>query len=66
LVMALAITMAFTGLPGLAVAAVATLVGLIPVLVGGRRMNCLGVLLLPITLNVIGVGPDVARALGLV
>ncbi|MFZ1792530.1 MAG: hypothetical protein WAU96_03835, partial [Anaerolineae bacterium] len=66
LVMALAITMAFTGLPGLAVAAVATLVGLIPVLVGGRRMNCLGVLLLPITLNVIGVGPDVARVLGLV
>ncbi|HQX75727.1 MAG TPA: hypothetical protein PL074_05415, partial [Thermoflexales bacterium] len=66
LVMALAITMAFTGLPGLAIAGVATLVGLIPVLVGGRRMNCLGVLLLPITLNVIGVGPDVARALGLV
>lgn len=65
LVMALAVTAGFTGLPGLAVAAVATLIGLIPVFVGGRRMNCLGVLLLPITLNVIGVGPDVARLLGL-
>ena len=30
-----------------------------------RRMNCLGVLLLPITLNMAGVGPGVARLLGL-
>ncbi len=65
LVMALAVTAGFTELPGLAVAALATLIGLIPVFVGGRRMNCLGVLLLPITLNVIGVGPEVARLLGL-
>jgi len=33
--------------------------------VGGRRLNALGVLLLPITLNAIGLGPDVARLLGL-
>jgi TctA family transporter len=44
---------------------VATTVGLIPVVVGGRRMNCLGVLLVPITLNVVGVGPTVAQWLGL-
>jgi len=65
LAMSLAITIGFTGLGGLGVMLVATCIGLIPVLVGGRRMNCLGVLLAPITLNVIGVGPDVARALGL-
>ena len=35
-------------------------------LVGGRRMNCLGVLLLPMTLNMIGVGPVVSRWLGLI
>lgn len=63
--LSIAITLGFTGPGGLAVMVVATFIGLIPVLVGGRRMNCLGVLLLPITLNVIGVGPDVARALGL-
>ncbi len=65
LAMSVAITLGFTGLGGLGVMVVATFIGLIPVLVGGRRMNCLGVLLAPITLNVIGVGPDVARALGL-
>ena len=66
MLLALAITAAFTGAGGLGVALVATLIGLIPVLVGGRRMNCLGVLLLPITLNVIGVGADVAMWLGLI
>ncbi len=63
---ALLLVAAFTGLPGLFVAAVATPIGLIPVLVGGRRLNALGVLLLPITLNAIGVGPDLARLLGLI
>jgi hypothetical protein len=47
------------------VLAVATCVGLIPVLIGGWRMDCLGVLLLPMTLNLIGVGPAMARWLGL-
>jgi len=28
-------------------------------------MNCLGVLLIPITLNMAGVGPEIARWLGL-
>ncbi len=45
--------------------AVSTGIGLIPVLIGGRRMNCLGVLLLPLTLNMIGIGPMVAQWLGL-
>ena len=62
---ALAVTWAFTGAAGLGVAAVAALIGAIPVLGGGRRMNALGVLLIPISLNLIGVGPDVAKFLGL-
>jgi len=60
-----ALTMALTGWGGLLVMGVATAIGLIPVLVGGRRINGLGVLLVPITLNVIGVGPAVAAWLGL-
>jgi hypothetical protein len=40
------------------------LAGLIPTLFGSRRMNCLG-MLLPITLNMAGAGPSVARLLGL-
>ncbi len=55
----------FTGLAGLAVMCVATGIGLIPLLVGGRRLNCLGILLVPVTLNVIGLGPAVAGWLGL-
>ena len=65
LAVACGITFAFTGLIGLGVMAVATCIGLIPVLIGGRRMNCLGVLLLPMTLNMIGIGPVVAAWLGL-
>ncbi|RMG66080.1 MAG: hypothetical protein D6709_00755 [Chloroflexi bacterium] len=65
LVIAVAITLAFTGWSGFVIMLVATTVGLIPVIVGGRRLNCLGVLLMPITLNMIGVGPVVAQWLGL-
>jgi len=55
-----------TGPGGLLTALAATGIGLIPTLFGSRRMNCLGVLLLPITLNMLGVGPTVARWLGLI
>jgi putative membrane protein len=65
LLLVAALTAAFTGLGGLAVMVVAATVGLIPVLVGGRRINGLGLLLVPITLNVLGVGPAVAKWLGL-
>jgi len=55
-----------TGWGGLAVAGVATAIGLIPILWGSRRMNCLGVLLLPVTLNMAGWGSVVAQWLGLI
>ncbi len=54
------------GLRGLAICAVSTGIGLIPVLWGSRRMNCMGVLLLPVGLNMVGAGATVAGWLGLV
>jgi putative membrane protein len=65
MLIAAAVAFGFTGINGLWVMGVATCIGCIPVFVGGRRMNCLGIILLPITLNVIGVGADVAKWLGL-
>jgi putative membrane protein len=57
---------ALTGPGGLLVAVAATGIGLIPVAFGCRRMNCMGVLLVPITLNMAGVGASVAYVLGLI
>jgi putative membrane protein len=54
------------GLGGLLICGVATGIGLVPVLWGSRRMNCMGVLLLPIGLNMVGAGATVARWLGLI
>lgn len=61
----LLVVAAMTGPVGLAICAVATGIGLIPVLWGSRRMNAMGVLLLPIGLNMVGAGDAVARFLGL-
>ncbi|MEF8813126.1 MAG: tripartite tricarboxylate transporter permease [Halovenus sp.] len=44
------LVVAFTGLIGLGTCAVATLVGLVPARFGARRMNCMGVLLVPLIL----------------
>ena len=54
-----------TGWAGLGVMLVATGIGLLPVVFGSRRMNCLGVILLPIACNMSGVGAVVAGWLGL-
>lgn len=66
LVLLLGIVGVLTGPGGLAVAVVASAIGLIPVLWGSRRMNCLGILLLPMTLNMAGLGPTVAQWLGII
>lgn len=57
---------ALTGPGGLLITLAATGIGLIPTLFGSRRMNCLGVLLLPITLNMLGLGSTIATLLGLI
>jgi putative membrane protein len=62
----LAVVVGMTGWGGLLICAVATGIGLIPVLWGSRRMNCMGVLLLPIALNTVGAGSVVAGWLGLI
>lgn len=55
-----------SGWGGLLIAVTATAIGLIPVLWGSRRMNCMGVLLLPLTIQMAGLGSIVAGWLGLV
>ena len=60
-----ALVFSITGWVGLAVMTVGTGIGLIPVLFGSRRLNCLGILLLPIACNMSGVGEPIARFLGL-
>jgi putative membrane protein len=65
LVLLVGVVAALTGWGGLLVALVATGIGLLPVMWGARRMNCMGVLLLPLTLNMAGLGATVAAWLGL-
>jgi putative membrane protein len=62
----LAIVVGMTGWGGLLICAVATGIGLIPVLWGSRRTNCMGVLLLPIALSMVGAGSTIAGWLGLI
>lgn len=51
----------FTGWAGLFIMVIATPIGWLPILWGSRRMNCLGVLLVPITLNLAGLGLQAAQ-----
>lgn len=57
---------AFTGFGGLAIMAVATGIGLLPVMFQARRMNLMGVLLVPVCLNMAGYGNEILRILGLI
>ena len=54
-----------TGTGGLTVCLASAAVGMVPLLYGARRMNCLGVILLPLACNFSGWGGAVAEALGL-
>ncbi|RLI93128.1 MAG: hypothetical protein DRO92_04670 [Candidatus Altiarchaeales archaeon] len=54
-----------TGPMGLLIMTVATSIGLIPVMFNSRRMNCMGVLLIPVMLNMAGLGPKISKLLGL-
>ncbi|QHI67926.1 tripartite tricarboxylate transporter permease [Tichowtungia aerotolerans] len=60
-----ALVFSMTGGIGLFVMVVGTGIGLIPVLFGSRRLNCLGILLLPIACNMSGMGEPIAAFLGL-
>jgi len=66
LLIILALVVALTGAAGLGILLVAAGIGSVPVLFGSRRLNGLGVLLLPMACNMSGFGPRVAAWLGLV
>ena len=51
---------------GMLVMLAGTGIGLVPIMFHSRRMNCMGVLLAPAILRMAGLGPVVARWLGLV
>ncbi|MFC1498147.1 tripartite tricarboxylate transporter permease [Verrucomicrobiota bacterium] len=65
LIVIILIVFSVTGLMGLFVMLVGAGIGLIPLLFGARRMNCLGVILLPMACNMSGIGAKVAGWLGL-
>jgi len=66
LVLLVAVVGGTTGWGGLLIALASTGIGLIPWLFGTRRMNCMGVLLVPILLDMAGMGSAVATWLHLV
>ncbi len=66
LLVACGMVAAATGWAGLLVAAVSLGIGLIPPLHGCRRMNCLGVILLPVACGMSGLSGRIAEWLGLV
>jgi putative membrane protein len=59
------LVLAQTGWPGMLVMLTGAGIGLIPPLFGSRRMNCLGVILLPMACNMSGIGSVMAGLLGL-
>lgn len=61
----LVLVLTMTGWGGLLITVVSTAIGLIPVVFHARRSHCMGVLLLPITIEMAGYGPQLARLLGL-
>lgn len=66
LVVLAAVVIGLTGWQGALIALVATGIGLIPIASGARRLNGVGVLLVPALLSMAGLGPRVAGWLGLI
>ncbi|NCD33533.1 MAG: hypothetical protein EOL87_08985 [Spartobacteria bacterium] len=65
LVIIVGMVFSVTSWVGLFIMIVATGIGLLPVLFASRRLNCLGILLLPIGCNMAGFGPAIASWMGL-
>ncbi len=61
----IAIIFLMTSWQGLGLMFVATMIGLVPVMWNSRRLNLLAVILVPIWLNMAGVGPMIAEMMGL-
>ncbi len=65
LALATVIVYIITGYMGLIIMLTSTGIGLIPVLFGSRRLHCLGIILLPMACNMSGLGPSIAKLMGL-
>ncbi len=65
LALCVVLTFAVTGVVGLGILVVATAIGLLPLLYESRRMNCLGVIMLPIACSMSGLAPTLAKLLRL-
>ncbi len=61
-----AIVLAMASWMGLLIMLVATCIGLVPVMWHSRRMNCLGILLIPMFLNMAGLGVPVLHFLKII
>ena len=59
------LVLCMTGPAGFGVMLTASLIGFIPVIHHSRRLNALGIILLPIACNISGIGIPIARWLGL-
>jgi putative membrane protein len=66
LLITISIIIGITGLSGLLIMLVATGIGLLPPLFGTRRMNALGIILLPIACSMSGIGFSIAHWMKLV
>jgi putative membrane protein len=66
LLVVILIVWSMTGWQGLLIMSVSTCIGFIPVMFYSRKMNCMGVLLLPVTLNMAGLGPKIVEFMGLI
>lgn len=55
-----------TGFAGLALMVICSGIGLMPVLLRTRRLNCMGVLIVPIFLSMAGIAPRIVEWLGLI
>lgn len=64
-VIVVGVVAAITSWPGILIMIVSTGIGMIPVFFHSRRMNCMGVLIVPVMLNMAGLGESVAAFLGL-
>ncbi len=65
LLAALCVVFVGTGTVGIGIMSVGLGIGLVPPLFGTRRMNCLGIILLPVACMMSGIGDDIAAFLRL-
>ena len=64
LIIVIVVVFLMTGFMGLVIMAISTAIGLIPVVFHSRRMNCLAVIIVPIFINMAGLGAGIGGWFG--